>query len=92
VAFSPLLLIYFFIVRVFLEEYFFRAFLVPRVGVVVSSVLFGLTHYGYGSAGEIIGAIVLGMILAIAYKQHGRILPNYIGHLLYNLVAISFLV
>ncbi len=92
VELSPFLLVYFFLVRVFLEEYFFRAFLVPRVGVVVSSVLFGITHYGYGSVGEIVGATFLGMILAIAYKQHGRILPNYIGHLLYNLIAISFLV
>ncbi|MCR4334915.1 MAG: CPBP family intramembrane metalloprotease [archaeon] len=92
VGLSPLLLVYFFLVRVFLEEFFFRAFLVPRAGVVISSVLFGITHYGYGSIGEIVGAVFLGMVLAIAYKQHGRILPNYVGHLLYNLVAISFMV
>jgi len=90
--FSPLLLIYFFVVRVFLEEFFFRAFLVPRAGVIVSSILFGITHLGYGSYAEVVGATLLGLVLAIAYKQNRRIMPNYIGHLLYNLVAISFLV
>ena len=92
VAVSPLLLIYLFIVRVFLEEFFFRAFLVPRTGVVVSSVIFGALHFGYGSIGEIIGAVFLGMILAISYKENNRLMPNFLAHLLYNMIAVLTLV
>ena len=91
-ALSPLILIYLFVVRVFLEEWFFRAFLVPRTGVIISSVLFGLLHFGYNSQGEIIGAILLGMVLALSYNQHKKILPNFIAHLLYNLVVVLVMV
>ena len=91
-ALSPLILIYLFVVRVFLEEWFFRAFLVPRTGVIISSVLFGLLHFGYNSTGEIIGAIVLGAVLALSYNQHKKIMPNFIAHLLYNLIVVLVMV
>jgi len=84
-----IVIVYFFIVRVFLEEFFFRAFLVPRVGVVISSVMFGLAHLGYGSIAEAIGAGVLGLVLAFFYSKHKKILPNFIAHMIYNLFAIS---
>jgi len=83
------IIIYFFVIRVFLEEFFFRAFLVPRVGIVISSVLFSLAHLGYGSIAEAIGAGVLGLVLAFFYSKHKKILPNYLAHMIYNLFAIS---
>ena len=86
---SPLWMAYFLIVRVFTEEFFFRSFLVPRIGVVGSSVAFAISHVGYGSIAEILGAFVLGGILAIAYRDSGKITPNYIAHMLYNVFAIG---
>jgi uncharacterized protein len=85
-----ILLAYLMIVRVFAEEIFFRAFLVPRTGVIISGILFGLLHYTYGSIGQVIGATILGIILGIAYKQNKLILPNFFAHLFYNLVVIYF--
>ena len=38
----------------FIEEFFFRAFLVSRIGVIPSTLLFTLAHIGYGSIAEII--------------------------------------
>ncbi len=90
-ATSPILLIYFFVVRVFAEEFFFRAILVPRIGIVASGILFGLAHIGYGSAAEVIGAYALGIILGIAYKQYRSIVPNFIAHMLYNFVALGLM-
>ncbi|MCR4369310.1 MAG: CPBP family intramembrane metalloprotease [archaeon] len=86
---NMLALAYLMVFRVFAEEFFFRAFLVPRIGILGSSILFGLLHLGYGSVSEIIGAILLGGILAISYKQYGRILPNFLAHFLYNFVALA---
>ncbi len=88
----PLYLLYFFLVRVLGEEIFFRAFLVPRIGIIPSSIAFGLLHFGYWSVSEMVGAALLGIILAVAYKQNKTIVPNYIAHLLYNLVAVLLLV
>lgn len=76
-------------VLVFFEEFFFRSFLVNRIGMFPSSIIFGLAHIGYLSIAEIIGAFALGLILAYWFKQNKSILQNYLGHLLYNLFAIA---
>ena len=44
------------ILRVVSEEVFFRGFLVKRMGVVLSSVVYALFHVGYWSFAEVIGA------------------------------------
>lgn len=92
VATSPLILAYLFLIRTLAEEFFFRAFLVPRVGVVGSSIVFGLSHITYGSVAEVIGAIVLGAVLAHFYRKEKNIVANYVAHVLYNAVAVIFLV
>ncbi len=88
IAAAPVTLAYYMTVRVFAEEFFFRAFLVPRTGVIASSIVFGLSHSAYGSTGEVIGAIVLGAILGIAYRENRLLAANFAGHALYNLAAI----
>jgi membrane protease YdiL (CAAX protease family) len=79
-------------VLVFFEEFFFRAFLVNRIGIIPSSLLFGLAHFGYASIAQIIGAFALGLLLAYWFKQNKSIVQNYFGHLLYNLFAIALYV
>jgi membrane protease YdiL (CAAX protease family) len=74
---------------VFIEEFFFRGFLVNRIGIIPSSIFFGIAHVGYFSIAEIIGAFSLGLILAYWFKQNKSIIQNYFGHLLYNLFAIA---
>ncbi len=79
-------------VLVFFEEFFFRAFLINRIGIVPSSLLFGIAHIGYISIAQIIGAFALGLLLAYWFKQNKSIVQNYLGHLLYNLFAIGLYV
>ena len=79
-------------VLVFFEEFFFRAFLVNRIGLIPSSLLFGVAHFGYASIAEMIGAFALGLLLAYWFKQNKSIIQNYFGHLLYNLFAIALYV
>jgi hypothetical protein len=80
-------LLYLFVVRVFLEEWFFRGFLVNKVGVIISSILFACGHILYGSVTEVIGAFVLGVVLARYYQKTNNLWVTFSAHLLYNFVA-----
>lgn len=76
-------------IMVFIEEFFFRGFLINKIGIVPSSIIFGVAHVGYTSIAQILGAFILGLILAYWFKQNKSIAQNYLGHLLYNLFAIA---
>jgi uncharacterized protein len=80
------------IIVVFIEEFFFRSFLVPRIGMILSTLIFTFFHYGYGSVAELIGVFFLGLILAYWFKKKKSIIQNYFGHLFYNLLAVLFYV
>lgn len=85
-------IIYLFVIRVFLEEWFFRGFLVPRIGIIFSSLIFALGHLSYGSVIQVLGAFVLGVFLANAYTKTNNLWPNVFAHALYNLTIYLFLV
>jgi uncharacterized protein len=73
---------------VFAEEFFFRAFLVKRTGIWISTLLFTLAHIGYGSFAQLFGVFFLGLILAYWYKKNNSLFQNFLAHLLYNMFAI----
>ncbi|MBN1159844.1 MAG: CPBP family intramembrane metalloprotease [Candidatus Diapherotrites archaeon] len=89
---SLLFLFFILAVQVPAEEFFFRGFLTPRTGVILSSVLFGIAHAGYGSYVEIMVAILAGIILAYIYKERGNIVAPIIAHELFNLLSLATLV
>lgn len=76
------------VVVLFVEEFFFRAFLQPRIGIFFSTALFTIAHLGYDSIGQTIGVFFLGLVLAYWFKKNKSIIQNYFGHLIYDLVAI----
>lgn len=76
--------------RVIAEEIFFRGFLTKKTGALFSSVVFGLAHAGYGSATEIIGATILGFVLAKAFQKNKNLLPNIAAHFTYNAIFLVF--
>ncbi len=88
----PLFIAYALVVRVFAEEVFFRGFLVKRIGILWSSLAFGLMHALYGSVAEVIGAFLLGLVLAWWFQKNNSLLQNYMGHFLYNSFIIAILV
>lgn len=77
------------IIIVFIEEIFFRAFLVKRTGIIIATIIFTLAHIGYNSIAELVGVFVLGLILAYWYKKTNSLTQVYIAHLIYNLFAIA---
>lgn len=72
------------------EEIMFRGFLLPRIGIIMSSVIFGLAHYSYDSTFgiEIIAALIFGLIAAYAAKKTGSIYPGIVAHILVNSLAV----
>jgi uncharacterized protein len=74
------------------EELFFRAFLVPRAGVLASALLFMVTHVAYGSASELAGAFALGLVLGVAYKYLNDPLPCIVAHFLFNLLSVVLII
>ncbi|MCX6801625.1 MAG: CPBP family intramembrane metalloprotease [Candidatus Diapherotrites archaeon] len=89
----PLLAAYILLVRVPCEEIFFRGFLFrelsksgPAIGIIGSSLVFALAHYGYGSIGEIIGALALGALLAAFYYRSKNLTINILAHMAYNFI------
>jgi len=78
------------------EEIIFRGYLQPRLqiifktpflGILISSVLFGLLHYGYGTAINMIGPFFIGFVFAFYYWQFRNIKVLIICHFLWDLMA-----
>jgi len=77
------------VVAPFTEELFFRAMLTPRIGILLSSLVFGLLHFSYGSVVEIVGVFVIGMLLAAIYRISRSVAPCIAIHLIYNFLSIA---
>jgi membrane protease YdiL (CAAX protease family) len=70
------------------EELFFRGLLTPRIGVVFSSVVFGILHFSYGSNIEVLGTFAVGLVLGTSFKLSKSITPCILSHMAYNMLAI----
>jgi|GEM_PF-5495528 len=77
---------------VIIEEFFFRAFLVERFGILISTIAFALMHQTYGSWFELIGAFILGLIIAIWWSKYKDFWQVVFAHLLYNSVIILLVI
>ncbi len=51
------------------EEAFFRAFVQARVGIVIATLWFALSHMNYGSPTMGMGVLVIGAVLGRAYQR-----------------------
>ena len=60
------------------EEFIFRGYLMPRLqlffnnnyaSIVISSMLFGIMHVGYGTVFQVLGPIFIGVVFAVHYQK-----------------------
>jgi membrane protease YdiL (CAAX protease family) len=79
------------------EELFFRGYLIPRLeilfkntylAILISSILFGLIHYSYGTLIQIVAPFFIGLILALHYQQYRNITIIILCHFLWDLLVL----
>ena len=75
------------------EELLFRGLLVPLVGVVVSSVVFGVLHQirGSGRWGWMAWATVMGLLFGSVFAATGSLLGPFVAHAAINHANLRFL-
>lgn len=84
-----------------IEELGFRAYMLNRftdlaasrlLGIILSSVLFGLAHLENQNWFAVIDTTIGGLLYAAVYVKTGRVWPSIIAHGLFNTVAIGAIV
>ena len=89
-AHSPLWFLFFVAIIVpIVIEVFFRGFLVPRIGVILSAVLFAAIYLAFDSVPLIVYALVFGLLAGYIFKRADTLYPTIIASLL---SCISFVV
>lgn len=73
------------------EEAFFRGFLQPRIGLVASSLLFGVAHLAYGTVLQIVVPILLGLLFGFLYRWSRTLWAPVAAHFTFNLVQLVVL-
>lgn len=80
---------YAFLVAPISEEILFRGFLVPRIGIIGSSLIFGALHYiSYFSIIEFLASFAFGMVSAYIFKRTRSLYPSITGHIMINFLGI----
>lgn len=70
------------------EELFFRGFLQPVFGVVLTSLSFGLLHFGFDSLAEVIAATTASLVIGYFYKKNRNIYAAFLAHAFFNATSI----
>jgi len=82
------------------EELVFRGYLLPRltllfkndyIAIFISSALFGLIHYRFGTIHNIVGPFFIGTVLAFHYRKFRNIKMLIVFHFLWDLGALSLM-
>lgn len=94
---DPFLMLFTCLTAGFVEELLFRGYLLPRMAVlfnspvaavIVSSVLFGLMHFGYGTVINMVGPFVIGLVFAFYYWKFRNIKVLIFCHFAWDLMAL----
>jgi len=70
------------------EEAFFRGFLQPRFGLVISSIMFALSHFSYGLPFMIVGVFTISLVIGRTFQRSGDLLPCIVAHGVFDAVQL----
>lgn len=79
------------------EEFIMRGYIQPRLeiifknpnaAIIISSLLFGLLHYKYGTIVNVIGPVFIGLVFAVYYWKFRNIKVIIVCHFLWDLVSL----
>ena len=68
------------------EEVYFRGYLQPRIGIIGSSLLFGLVHSGYGTLLQLVAPFFLGLLFGYLFQRTRSLWAPIAGHFLFDFV------
>lgn len=83
------------------EEFIFRGYLQPRLtvifknpyaAIILSSLLFGLLHFKYGTLANVIGPIFIGLIFSLYYWKYRNLTVLILCHFLWDLISLLILI
>ena len=74
------------------EEVFFRGFLMPRVGFVLSNALFVLGHLSYQQPLQVLGVALLSVAFSYLTRWRGNIWPAIAAHALFDAIQLLLIV
>jgi membrane protease YdiL (CAAX protease family) len=70
------------------EEAFYRAFLQTRLGWLLSSVIFALSHGGYGLPTLTASVFAVSLVIGWALRRRGNLLPCIVAHGIFDGVQL----
>lgn len=82
------------------EELVFRGYIQPRLelllkspwlSIIISSIVFGLLHYRYGTVINVIGPMFISFVFAIYYWKYRNIKVLILCHFLWDLLSLFML-
>lgn len=77
------------VVAPFDEEVLFRGFLVPRIGIILSALIFGFLHFlSYASISEFVAAFVFGLLAGYAFRKTKSLYSTILPHMLVNVLGV----
>ncbi len=74
------------------EETLFRGFMVPRIGILASALVFAAVHLGYASIAEFVGAFVFGLAAGYVFKRNKSLYATIVAHGAVNALGIVALI
>jgi membrane protease YdiL (CAAX protease family) len=74
------------------EEFFFRAWLQKRVGLIISTVIFALAHAGYGQPLMLIGITIVSFIIGYTFYRTRNLWPCIIAHGVFDAIQLFVIV
>lgn len=74
------------------EEAFFRSFLQKRIGLVASTILFGLAHFTYGNPLLLIGVTVISLVIGVTFYRTKNVIPGVIAHGVFDAIQLFVIV
>jgi len=70
------------------EEVFFRSFLQKRIGAVPASILFLVSHGGYGDPLFFIGLLSITAVLSLTFEKTGSVVASMVAHGVFDAVQL----
>jgi membrane protease YdiL (CAAX protease family) len=76
----------------FFEEVFFRGFLQPRMGIVLSTILFVLAHVSYAQPLMLVGVTLLSLVFAYLVRWRQSIWAAIAAHAIFDAIQLLIVI